>query len=161
MLTKTPPPPPPPQPKRGRTSAPHGARRTAAGAAVTHDAMFLPAGRRQRRGLKLVCAVTVSERDCSCVCAKEGHMGSVKWVREEGSQGLTVGSDGMGVRNGPFCPQNSPRSMRSSGGCNNALIVPWMGVIELFTQAWKGEVRPRGCDQACSEGRTENSESFL
>lgn len=41
----------------GRTSAPHGARCTAAGFGVTHDAMLLPAGwRQQRGGGKYVCA---------------------------------------------------------------------------------------------------------
>lgn len=39
----------------------------------------------------------------------------------------------------PTTPQVhiSPWSLRSSEGCNNALIVLWMGAIGLFTQAWK------------------------
>lgn len=102
-----------------------------------------------------------------CVAVKTGHMGSVKWVRDKSSQGFTVGKGGLngGQKRPLLPPAYSPWSMGSSGGCNNALIVPWMGVIELFTQAWKAGARPRGCDQACSQEtdgeRTENSESFL
>lgn len=91
-------------------------------------------------------ATSVSRRQFVCLCA---------WGVQNGSgirvcQGFTVA---MGVGPSPFCPYNSPWSLRSSRGCNNALIVPWMGVIELFTPVWKEGVRPRGGDQACSQGR--------
>lgn len=106
------PPPCPPHPLLGPTSSSHGARCTAAGADVTHDATFVLVERRQRRECK--CGFAYNE----CVSQMQGIKGAwtgggggAKWVRDKIGHGSTVGPGGK-CRPGPLCTHCSPQSVR-------------------------------------------------